>query len=179
MPSVRVRRGSQYASLIGEDNTPDQTHPRQSSRPRSRTLASIYNVPSQLAPSSGRDTSESGESTGQLHEPASGPSTDRKPYAGKIAGSILSPGLRGYKSYDYISEHAKRRRTSSAEARNGDGTITLEGSQANVVVPDGGYPGLLESNLSLASAASNPFGRNDSSLNHEDDIVEHLDVIGM
>ena len=93
--------------------------------------------------------------------------------------SILSPGLRGYKSYDYISENAKRRRTSSAEARNGDGTITLEGSQANVVVPDGGYPGLLESNLSLASAASNPFGRNDSSLNHEDDIVEHLDVIGM
>ena len=178
MPSVRVRRSSQYASLTGEDNSPNQSHGRRNTRPRSRTLTSIYNVPDQQPTSSGNDSKDAGSSSGNLNDSTPAPKLDRRYHTGKVAGTVLSPSLRGYKSHDHINENSKRLRTSSAEGRTGGGTIILEGSQADVVVPDDGYPGILESNLSLASAASNTFGRNDNFLNHEDDIVEHLDVIG-
>ena len=56
---------------------------------------------------------------------------------------------------------------------HGPKRVTLEGSQVELNVPKDAGPGLLESNLSLNSMASNPFRSDrDSTLNHEDDIVE-------
>lgn len=103
----------------------------------------------------------------------------------KIASSILlrqkSAELRRtYKSQDFAHD-ARTRQSRASDSRLDNATTTFEGRQADVVVPNDGRPGLLESQLSISSVESDPFDNNSSqvSLNHEDDIVEHLDAIGL
>lgn len=182
MPSVRVRRGSQYSFLLGDDGARNETP----ARPRSRTLASIYRPSGLLVPESNQ-TGEPSSSTGRqdLLNANDPPRTGNDRQNGRVADSILNGSrppqtVRGYRSHDVLRDRPPRISSDSVE-RKGDGAFTLEGAQANVVVPnDGsGKQGILESNLSLASAASNPFQSSIEDLHHhEDDIVEHLDVIG-
>lgn len=181
MPSVRVRRGSQYASLLGDDELQQNRSPTLT-RPRSRTLASIYQNADPLTivnveqPEAAQPEVASPDRISRLDDTPSRP-------ASKVASTILSQqrsteALRGYRSHDYANSY--RRRTSRAsDSRPDNRTHTIEGQQADLVVPDAGRPGLLESQLSFSSAGSNPFNSpSEESLNHEDDIVEHLDVIG-
>ncbi|KAI5124945.1 hypothetical protein M0805_007372 [Coniferiporia weirii] len=182
MPSVRVRRGSQYASLYdGDGNNPDQAGNTGSdaTRPRSRTLASIYHRTDPLAHINLTD----GEpSTGAPLPNVERPTNHTGQSSSKVAGSILSGqqpphALREYRSGDFAYGEIGPFSPSPGAPGNSR-SITLEGSQADVVVPNDGLPGLLERQLSVASARSNPFrSSSEESLHHEDDIVEHLDVI--
>lgn len=174
MPSVRVRRSSQYVSIRGEDGTRDDTQ----RRPRSRTLASIYRPP-------GQASSESSQSDAAIASPIGQDDADADLSRGstaqfsRVADSILygSAGPshpRRYTSNELLN--GQRADSLEPERRRAGATITFEGSQADVVVPDDGKgPGILERSLSLSSDASDPF---QNSAEHEDDIVEHLDVIG-
>lgn len=192
MPSVRVRRGSQYASLVGDEGQGEQPAV---TRPRSRTLASIYRPPSiandlekgdnNPGPLSRASRSGSGSGSGEEGEKA-GPShsvavEDVRPtnsqMQGRVADHILthsrsSRALQTHTSRDYLrSDHGRLRSTSGSP---GPGRVTLEGSQVDFNVPRDAGPGLLESNLSLNSGNGNPFRSDEDSLHHDDDIVEYV-----
>ena len=187
MPSVRVRRGSQYASLLGEDGQGQGDFPV--TRPRSRTLASIYRPPSiapdleqgKRTPSPLRQASDSGSGAdGEKAGPSASHAVEEaRPVSahvqGRVADHILqktrsSHHLQPQSSRDYLRvEHGRTRAMSSV---HGPRRVTLEGSQIDLNVPKDAGPGLLESNLSLDTNNSNPFQSDDDSLHHEDDIVE-------
>ncbi|KDQ64600.1 hypothetical protein JAAARDRAFT_106770, partial [Jaapia argillacea MUCL 33604] len=57
-----------------------------------------------------------------------------------------------------------------------DSMISMEGAQAEVLMPSDGHPGRIESVLSLGHSTNHEGALEDDNL-HEDDIVEHLDVI--
>jgi hypothetical protein len=179
MPSVRVRRGSHYSTLLGDDA---HVNAEQSTRPRSRTLQSIYRSPEdpepqQGSPSSGRSPNEAGPSQTPMQR-----ASNIHHHPGRVADHIMSRShssraLRGHSSRDYLQADDGRRDMSDSSR---SGRVMLEGSQVDVSIPKDGRPGILESQLSLSSLASNPFrNASQNSLHHEDDIVEHLDVIGM
>ena len=179
MPSVRVRRNSQYTTLSGEDGT---VPPRDNTgRPRSRTLASSFRIPGSTPyPSSPVERSNLAIRTGSEFATAERNLSADRPYnsvrlPSKVADSSLraTQALRGVRSHDH--PYFQNRRLEN----NQDGTIALQGSQADIVVPNSGHPGVLESTLSFSSVASDPFRGSDDESLHEDDIVEHLDVIGM
>lgn len=184
MPSVRVRRGSQYASLLGEDELQEQNRGSGITRPRSRTLASIYQNSDPLTIVNVEDAQGAQAESSSGPERASRPGDSPPRPLSKVASSILSHQksselLRAPRSQDFGSAH-RRRPAYASDSRLHDRTLTLEGQQADVIVPNDGRPGVLESQLSFSSAESDPFSNaSENSLNHEDDIVEHLDAIGM
>ncbi|KAH8113230.1 hypothetical protein DFH11DRAFT_1600871 [Phellopilus nigrolimitatus] len=175
MPSVRVRRGSSYASLNGDDNA-EQLRSSATTRPRSRTLASIYRPSDPLA----SEPSPADES----RAPRPGFLDAERAFStfnpSKVADSILSAPhasqpLKRYKSNDLLYGESRRGSSGSGGQNDRPGTVTLEGSQADVVVPNVGHPGLLESRLSFTSDGSNAFqGSNEDALHHEDDIIPKL-----
>lgn len=188
MPSVRVRRGSQYATLLGEDGQPEQ---HRISRPRSRTLASLYGPPNVADLEAGRPHTQSTLRQGTCSSSESdkaGPShtvnvEEARPASsymqGRVADHILtksrsSAALLRHSSQDYLRAEGGRIRSVSV-TDYGPQRVTLEGSQVDLNVPRDAGPGVLESNLSLQSMASNPFRSDgDSVRNHEDDIVEYV-----
>lgn len=178
MPSVRVRRGSQYRAIGGDDGPEQQAST--SGRPRSRTITSMYrsegtsqdDSPSvgQLSPRRRRSDTEAEDTRSDNGSPY-----DSRRRLSKIEDSILSRkrssnAVRGQRSLEPLW-----RRPESMEGQ------VLHGSQADIMVPGDGRPGRLESALSLTSSGEgeeNPFHSSSESLNHDDDIVEHLEVIG-
>lgn len=191
MPSVRVRRGSQYTTLSGSENG-DQNDERGTAtggatRPRSRTIASIYSSFRQSAQAQEADTS--GASPSQLRPERPFNSLNRSSKVEdaikKQASRTLRPsdarrsfspsgGHSGRASYEYDRDH------SDVGSRPRDSVI-LEGSQADVVVPRDGPMGRVGSALSVTDSHVDSFddSSTDELNHHEDEIVEHLDVIGM
>ena len=187
---MRVRRGSQYRTLEGEDNAEGGRNDT-TGRPRSRTLASLYRSevssptaspvvtsPVEELPSERRRAQSDAEAGGSSEKPDL--PREYRPYdsvrvPSKIADSILSKKRSSQAVRAQRSLEPLWRRTESS-----DGQI-LHGSQADIVVPGDGRPGRLESALSLSSAGEeeDPFRSSSDSLDHhDDDIVEHLEVIG-
>lgn len=82
------------------------------------------------------------------------------------------PGLRNQKSASSLIRHESRQSTQGRRS-----PVVIEGSQADVVVEGEGTgePGILGSALSLPH--SDLFDTEEE--HHHDDIVEHLDVIGI
>lgn len=201
MPSVRVRRGSRaYTSLYGEENVEANEQPRGGNsdmrRARSETLASLYRSPPDSPPQVPQEIRQSQPSTDSPVQhahfdylappPSRGSSPDAMQRYGslrsrpsRIAGSILSSRNSQRQLRERAGSNARRSSIDSGDAQ-GRGSITLEGSQADVVIPnDGGHPGLIGSSLSIASSTPSTYDDSSSDeLHHEDEIVEHLDVIG-
>lgn len=179
MPSVRLRR-SQYASLIDDDGT----HNESQSRPRSRTLASIYRPSSQAAH----------EGVSGLHaRPGSSPSAQEQAVVSRsssvrptsrVAETILY-GLadqnlgevtslsRGSSQGDVLSS------SSDSDERRRYGRVIQDWPYAHPNLSDGGRRRAVnDSNLSLYSDSSDESFDPYRDIDHEDDVVEHLDVIG-
>lgn len=178
MPSVRVRRGSQYRAIGGDDGSEQQAST--SGRPRSRTITSIYRsegTSQDDSPPAGQLSPRRRRSDTEVEDTKfdNGSPYDSRRRFSKIEDSILSKKrssniVRGQRSLEPLW-----RRPESLEGQ------VLHGSQADIMVPGDGRPGRLESALSLTSTGEgeeNPFHSSSESLNHDDDIVEHLEVIG-
>ena len=190
MPSVRIRRGSLYSTLLGEDGD-EGRNTETGGRRRSRTLTSIFQTrpptesTSQGTPNERFQAQEDEGNTspsGQTTTSSSDYSAPRS-VTGKVASSIRSSSvhmpLRGHRSHPAFSWD--ERQPSSSQQRH---SLTLEGSQANIIIPtgDGGGMGRIGSSFSLPRTNSQEYDdevddRSDE-FHHDDDIVEHLDVIG-
>ena len=179
MPSVRVRRSSRYSSLLGEDTESPNSEIR--GRPRSRTLVSIFqNRPPNLDTQQVASTShfQSGQDeSGNVSD--SKPSPTSQSATSKVASSIRNPSLhaplRGHRSFPGF--HREDLQASSMGQRH---SLKLEGSQADVIVPYDGTMGRIESTLSSTRYNDRDIDLDEGSdhTHHDEDIVEHLDVIG-
>ncbi|TFK55975.1 hypothetical protein OE88DRAFT_1804760 [Heliocybe sulcata] len=172
MPSVRVRRGT-YSSLRDEPAYGTTLASRR--RPRGNTLAEIFFH---------RDASpevDSGAAAGQLPNNSSLPRTTSDPGAlppeqpvqsrSKVSHHILNGT---WKSGRLMSRRADGSRTSIGSS-SGNRLVAQQGSQVDVLVPEGEHAGRVNTALSLKSTRTS-FASLDSQ-HHEDDIIEHLDVI--
>ncbi len=199
MPSVRVRRGSRpYTSLFGEENVDSNEQQQEGAsdirRARSETLASLYRPPPGSPSRPPQEISQSQQTPESpmahahfdyLAPPSRELSPDGMQRYGtlrskpsRIAGSILSSQRSQRHMRGRSGSNAMRSSMDSDDAR-GRGSITLEGSQADVVIQSDGHPGLIGSSLSVASSTPSTYdGSSSDELHHEDEIVEHLDVIG-
>lgn len=168
MPSVRLRRGSlsQYTVFGRDDDGQDDVV----TRPRSRTLNSIF-----------RPQPEQSSSSDSPPRPIAqdGGSPDPQQH-GKVSGSILGNTLRIPGAL-----RDKRSRGSLAPGRSPSpatrlkGSTTFHGSQEDVVIPREDQVGRIGSSFSLSSSVNDrSYHSSNEELNHEDNIVEHLDVIG-
>ncbi len=191
MPSVRVKRG-QYSYLF-DGQQDDSTAQR---RPRSRSIASILGqnptspqgAPTQEAPPSpltelqhGRqrsrtiDTAVSDAPTpGRLQRPPSRISDH-------IMSSARTPQRTGMSSAEVRTRASDSPRLTAEKrdrsSQDGGDTVSLQGSTENIVYHGSGRPGRIGSALSLPTSQRSSYDLNDE--HHHDDIVEHLDVIGM
>lgn len=196
MPSVRVRRGSlPYTTLESDSDERQGTAERQNGRrPRSGTLASIFRQDAQPSasppapphPSPPMPSPDSPQAHSRHLSPSprqSSPSSPQQRYGSlrskpsKIADSILS----GRMSQRRLLPRGGSTGRSSVETdRDRRESLTLEGAQADVVIPTDGHPGLIGSSLSLGSSIPGSWDTSSrDEFHHEDEIVEHLDVIGM
>ncbi|KAL5527363.1 hypothetical protein ACEPAG_6154 [Sanghuangporus baumii] len=179
MPSVRLRR-SHYASLGDDDGLLNESQ----SRPRSRTLASIYRPSSQAAPQAPaglHSRPDSGHSV-QEHVAISRPNSVRP--TGRVAESILygAPGQNFGEGTDLSrasSQGDVLSSSSESEGRKQYGRATQDWPHAALSQPDGSRRRAMnDSTLSLYSDTSDDsFDPYRNATDHEEDIVEHLDVI--
>ncbi|KAL5508277.1 hypothetical protein ACEPAH_5896 [Sanghuangporus vaninii] len=179
MPSVRLRR-SRYASLSDDDGFLSESQ----RRPRSRTLASIYRPSSQAAPQAPAGLHSRPGSSPSVQEQAtiSRPSSVRP--TGRVAENILygAPDQnlgegtnlsRGSSQGDVLSS------SSESEGRKRYGRAAQDWPHAALSQPDGSRRRTMNySTLSLYSDTSDDsFDPYRNAADHEEDIVEHLDVI--
>lgn len=174
MHSVRVKRG-QYASL--------QDRPQgRITRPRSRSLATVFGSPT--LPSTPAFTSNEPTHARHRSQTVSGPGGDPSDSTSSPPRTLRRPSS---KIHDHIMSSTRggsfRRHLHPEEAQNSpllgrrrnedrSDVVSLQGSAENVEYRgDGRRMGRIGSALSL------PDGMHDDQ-HHEDDIVEHLDVIG-
>lgn len=183
MHSVRVKRG-QYNPL------PDVYQGGGQGRPRSRSLATVLGSPktpalstaSPLTPQFTPQPESSGHARPRSHTtavpsdrpPLSGPSSPRMT-SSKIQTHIMNQS-RADSYYHHQHPDVVRGKAPANEltvdGRQRRGEIALEGSAENVV-----YRGNGDHFGMIGSALSECDGEVDDK-HHEDDIVEHLDVIG-
>lgn len=182
MPSVKVRRRayshSQYGTLLeeGGNDASQAPHNDSTTRPRSRTLASLF-MASQTDPSNRGEGARRQQQNARRPSETSGPSATNARTAplGRVAhsirktGSYVRPPLR-MGSLDPTAS------TAAGNQGDQDRMVLLHGSQLDVAVHSNDLAGVMGSSLSLASHISSMLSLDDE--HHEDDIVEHLDVIG-
>lgn len=183
MPSIRVKRG--YSTLQESPLLPAAEAPQAVTRPRSRSLAHIFTpIPqdqpaqdAELRPSHNRRRSQT------VTEGAITPGTRTLPrQPSRILNHIMSstkiarPEARSLR-HRASSVLSGVRRSFSRTSRDRSDMVSIEGRQEDILVPaDPGHePGRLGSALSIRPEdARDPFEEH-----HHDDIVEHLDVIGV
>lgn len=177
MHSVRVKRG-QYSTL--EDGSIQRN-----TRPRSRSLADVFGPPAPLtAPTLPRQQVQNHPR--QRSETVSSPRTDEHPSTASPPRTLRRPSS---KIHEHIMSSTRRdstrRNRHYSEAQTspllGDGrrrsedssdVVSLRGSAENVE-----YRGDSR-RMGRIGSALNFHEDGDDGLHHEDDIVEHLDVIG-
>lgn len=174
MPSVRVRRTSDYTQLDDQGNVKRNTRER-------TALGTVFPSLQNLK----RPSSSGGELSVVSPPPATRPEIRRATISGPRAAS---PVIRRPRAGSRVVDHIVKPRPSGSSLRQQRSTTPLrrdessshvifEGSQADVVLDHqvGEDPGFIESALSLHSGHSAAV----EDEHHHDDIVEHLDVIGM
>lgn len=187
MPSVRVRR-TDYAQLDDQGNVIRDTQERTGLGSVFPSLqkrpSSSGGEPSRLSPppATQAETSRSRRATISVPKPDEAQRSPspviRRPRAGsRVADHIVRPrpsagGLRQQRSTTPLRRDGSVRSSSTTQS-----PVVLEGSQADVVLDHqvGDEPGFIGSALSVHSGLSIM----DEDEHHHDDIVEHLDVIGM
>lgn len=170
MPSVRVKRGhNNYAALDDDTQGRQASHPR---RRRSHTLSSLFtpDPPAQRADS----TSSAPGSTPPTNPYGTIPRRGSRVADHVMRGSVRSsqaPTLRERNSSQPLRASPTSHDDGSYE-RDSAGNYLIEGAQETVAVPQDPLHGRVGSALSLQSQQGDENGH------HEDDIVDHLDVIG-
>ena len=176
MHSVRVKRG-QYASL--QDGPQERI-----TRPRSRSLATIFGSPTlpstSVVPVLPQEQGHVRQRSQTLSVPGgdptrstvSPPRTLRRP-SSKIHDHIMS-STRGGSTRRYLQPEGGPDSPLLGRRRDDEGSdiVSLQGSAGNVE-----YRGDARRMGRIGSALSLPSDEYDDA-HHEDDIVEHLDVIG-
>ena len=187
MPSIRVRRTADYAQLDDQGNVIRNTRERTAletvfpSLPNLKRPSSLGGEPSRVSPPpatrpGARRATVSAPKTNEVWRSAS--PIVRRPRAGsRVVDHIVRPrpsgsGLRQQRSTTPLRRDESVRSSSTTRSH-----IVLEGNQADVVLDHqvGEDPGFIENSLSVHSTLSAAAGDE----HHHDDIVEHLDVIGM
>ncbi|KAF5344065.1 hypothetical protein D9758_008854 [Tetrapyrgos nigripes] len=149
MPSVRVKR-HRYSSLSEDGN--ERTIPR--------SLSTIFRRPSAQELN---QTQPPHTAPLHLHDQTGLPSSSIVYDLWTRGGSVRAPLL-----HDPRRPRVDSQRSTHAQS----GVVTLEGSVANLQVPNDGATGIIGSVLDLTAQEEQGDGSH-----HHDDIVEHLDVI--
>jgi hypothetical protein len=180
MPSVRIKRNhDDYASL--RDDAPPAPNRR-----RSQTLASLFspNAPELALPSNPSDTRRRAGSASLSVPGPTRPGPGNNPYGtlprqpSRVTDHILRGSVRSIARSSTLREELGgqqliQKAPSGSDAsyrRDGAGNYLIEGAQETIAMRENPMHSRIGSAVSLLSE--------DDGTHHEDEVVEHLDVIG-